>query len=632
MFESLDIHEPLLINSIGHSAGVLLFSGFLVLVLRERRRGHDRPSWLPAVAATLALLWNAGSLAVLAGYTGLVPNSDLLAALSFAVLSLLPAVLLHISLRGTARPVWLAGYVLSAVAVTLHLAEFARPSPSFHQAAIWVITLGFGLLSVIAMLPARRLSSSPRTLAGSRIPVSMCLFLFAISFVHFGTGHASNVWSAEIALHHAGIPLALYVLLQDYRFLLLDAFLRFLATGVVASGLLVLGLLLDERFGIHQLISGNAFLQGLLIVLGGLLLVALIFVRGRLQLLLTRVVFRRPDNTLLLSELREAGGTAASETAFLDAAAPRVAAYVQASRWDLLPVEAARHGDLPGEPLLLGDSSRQIDRLAFDAPWAVVCVPLRFSRGDGVAILLGAREGRRRYLSEDLQELARLAAVVVDQVERFRNSEMQRLVAHAELRALASQINPHFLFNSLNTLYGTIPREAHQARRLVVNLSDIFRYFLQPGRTFISLTEELQIVQAYLQIESLRLGGRLKSEIDVDDAARKARIPILSVQPLVENAVKHGVAARSGPGTVKLSVRTGQDGVHIAVSDDGEGFQAASLRPKAAGAGVGLDNVRQRLKLSFGGELHINSAAGGSTVSFFIPAHVAFPGVPQEAA
>src|SRR6202035_5000156 len=121
--------------------------------------------------------------------------------------------------------------------------------------------------------------------------------------------------------------------------------------------------------------------------------------------------------------------------------------------------------------------------------------------------------GGRRYLSEDLQALSRLTAAIVEQVERFRNSEMQRLVSQAELRALQSQINPHFLFNALNTLYGTIPREASTARRIVLNLADIFRYFLQSDKTFVPLAQEMQIVRAYLEVEQSRLGNRLHVDI-----------------------------------------------------------------------------------------------------------------------
>jgi LytS/YehU family sensor histidine kinase len=321
-------------------------------------------------------------------------------------------------------------------------------------------------------------------------------------------------------------------------------------------------------------------------------------------LLLTRVVFRRPEREPVVAAIRHAGSVAESEKSFVESAAGLIAGFVGASHHDVV----WREDHVPVEPAITGAS-------------AEVLVPVRLARGDGALILLGRREGGRRYLSEDLHELAWLSAVVVEQVERMRNSEIQRLVSQAELRALQSQINPHFLFNSLNTLYGTIPREAAGARRMVLNLADIFRYFLQPDRTFIPLSAELQIVRAYLEIEALRLGDRLKTEIEVDEDAGESMIPILSVQPLVENAVKHGIATRSAPGTVRLRARRMPEGLLVEVSDDGEGFHAGKDRRTPAGGGVGLDNVRQRLRLCFGESalLQIRSTESGSTVSFLAP-------------
>jgi LytS/YehU family sensor histidine kinase len=264
-------------------------------------------------------------------------------------------------------------------------------------------------------------------------------------------------------------------------------------------------------------------------------------------------------------------------------------------------------------------------------PWVELCVPVRFLNGDGALILLGRRDGGRRYLSEDLQEISRLAAVVAEQVEQFRRSELQRLISQAELRALQAQINPHFLFNSLNTLYGTIPRSAADARGMVVNLAQIFRYFLQTDRTLIPLEEEVQIVRAYLAIETLRLGDRLRTEIEIDESAGRSMIPILSMQPLVENAVKHGVAARSGPGTVRVRATSVSEGVLIRVSDDGGGLSAAAVRGPLSGGGVGLDYVRQRLRLCFGDSawLNIESTEEGCTVQFLIPNQSAVPAVSE---
>jgi two-component system LytT family sensor kinase len=227
--------------------------------------------------------------------------------------------------------------------------------------------------------------------------------------------------------------------------------------------------------------------------------------------------------------------------------------------------------------------------------WAEAAVPIRLAQGNSRLILLGRRQGGQRYLGEDLVALAGAAAEIAGKVESLRQQEMTRLVSQAELRALQSQINPHFLFNALNTLYGTIPRESSAARRMVLNLAEIFRYFLQSDKTFVTLAEEIQIVRAYLEVEQSRLGDRLAVEIQVDDGALPVPIPVLSIQPLVENAIKHGVAQRTEPGFVRIAAIHNQDGLHVTVENSG-----APREPASPGAGVGLQNVRRRLEICYG--------------------------------
>ena len=246
-----------------------------------------------------------------------------------------------------------------------------------------------------------------------------------------------------------------------------------------------------------------------------------------------------------------------------------------------------------------------------------VVVPIRTARKPR-SLLLGRRSGGRRYLSEDLLALGRAAIVIVGQLEQFRETELRRLVTLAELRALQSQIHPHFLFNALNALYGIIPREAKSARETVLNLADIFRYSLETGRMMRPLSDELRIIRAYLEVERLRLGDKLRIEIQVAEAALEVPIPVLSIQPLVENAVKHGIAPKVEGGLVRVEVATENDGIRILVSDTGPGFPSES----STRAGVGLDNVARRLDLYFGAEaaLNVESNSSGTTASFLIPA------------
>jgi LytS/YehU family sensor histidine kinase len=231
-------------------------------------------------------------------------------------------------------------------------------------------------------------------------------------------------------------------------------------------------------------------------------------------------------------------------------------------------------------------------------------------------ILLGRRQGGRRYLSEDFDALGRASAEIAESVEALRQREMNRLVSQAELRALQAQINPHFLFNALNTLYGTIPREAAAARRIVLNLSGIFRYFLQTDRTFVPLSLEMEIVRDYLEVEQLRLGDRLHVEIEEEKAALDVPIPVLSIQPLVENAIKHGLARRTEPGILRIRSELTGDNLLVRVENSASGPVANS-----ASQGVGLQNVRRRLEICYGppAQLALSIGPEWTTAELSIP-------------
>jgi two-component system, LytTR family, sensor kinase len=597
------VNESLLVNTLGHSAGVLIFGIFLFLLIQDRAARRLRGSTKSMLAAALALVWNLASLVVLG-----MGSRPVTVAIGFSVLSLLPAVLFDLCLADRQRPLARAGYLLSGVAIALHVAELFREGELYHRWGLNLITIGFGALTCVAAATAIASRERSRGAAASRLVATMSLFLLAMSFVHLGGGHAQQVWSRELAFHHAAIPLALLVLLQDYRFVLLDAFLRFLA-NVLLAGVFVSGVVTAWRLKLLPE-APTPFAEALLLVGASLLLIAFALLRGRVQALLTSLVFRRKDTEALLRSLKI---PVREEQEYRAAAAARLGEFVGAPA--TITEDAGLHELDLRRPVLASEIPRLRDE------WdAEVIVPLRIAARGACYILLGRRSGGRRYLSEDLTALGRAASVIVEQVEQFRESEMRRLVAQAELRALQSQIHPHFLFNALNALYGIIPREAKGARETVLNLADIFRYFLETRKTFLPLEEELHIVKAYLEVERLRLGEKLRTEIDVAPEALSIPIPVLSIQPLVENAVKHGIAPQPQGGTVRIEVRLEDSGgLKISVQDTGSGFTGHGM------GGVGLENVTRRLELCYGPGAHveIDSANGRTTVSFAVPASAA---------
>ncbi len=617
--------DPILVNSIGHTAALLVFGLIIVLLVQDWQTQRVRQTKLPLIAAVLALGWNVGSLIALGTQDQNALWIGFVMTASFAILSLLPAVLLQVVLQGRYTPIVLAGYAVSVVAVGLHFSELLFPSTPFHQAALVVIAAGFGLLTVIAFLKQR---ADRKDEEGERpdLIVLGSLLLFASSFLHFGYQHVSSPWAAEIAWHHIGIPVALVILLQDYRFLLLDTFVRFLVNFGLAAIYVGGVLTLLQKFRFWDVTHESTFVTGIALVFLCLSLVAFAHLRNVLQTWVSRGIFRRSNLEASVGQIADISLSVGSEQELLALAAQQVARHLRAEQFVILnePVKSTRRTENPsvlfGEQTPVGPNQLQFR--------AEAQIPLRFSSGDSRYLVGGSRRGGRRYLSEDLDDMRRLGTAIVGQVERFRAEELKRLVSQAELRALQAQINPHFLFNALNTLYGTIDRNSYNARRMVLNLADLFRYLLQSDRAVIQLSEEVRIVQAYLEIEALRLGDRLEIEVLVSEAVRSTTIPILSIQPLVENAVKHGVAAKSGRGRVSLKAEQASGGVRISITDSGSGFEKSKAN-RSAGVGVGLENVRRRLLLCYGpsAALQLQSSEAGTTVSFLVPMSNTHPSV-----
>jgi hypothetical protein len=366
---------------------------------------------------------------------------------------------------------------------------------------------------------------------------------------------------------------ALFLLLQDYRFVLLDAFVRFAANGVLAAALSWAGVRL---LGIRE--DGPVRQAALMIGLS-VLLVTFAALRGAVQRWIASAVFRQ-GGVARLPQAVMAAPAFADEGSYLEWSAREMAAAVRAGQHAVLEHDAQR------------------------PPWAEAAIPVRLGPGRGRWIVFGPREGGQRYLGEDIASLTRAAAEIEERAEALRRQEMDRLMNQAELRALQSQINPHFLFNALNALYGSIPREASGARRIVLHLADIFRYFLQSDKGFVTVAEEIQIVRAYLDVEKFRLGDRLQLEVAVEPDALEARIPALSVQPLVENAIRHGIARRTAPGFVRIRGAIEGEELRISVVNSGAGIS------QDAGFGVGLQNVRRRLEICYGAAADLSLSVG----------------------
>lgn len=171
-----------------------------------------------------------------------------------------------------------------------------------------------------------------------------------------------------------------------------------------------------------------------------------------------------------------------------------------------------------------------------------------------------------------------------------------QLTTRAELEAIKAKLNPHFLFNALNSIASLIPTDPKLAELMIEKLSTLLRYVMDKSNTdFVALREELEITGDYLEIEKIRLGPRLQYNIEVTDRIKEVLIPGMLLQPLVENSIKHGIAPFEKGGRISITCRLVDDKCEIAVEDTGPGFNRSTN-----GEGFGLKSVSGRLKLLYG--------------------------------
>ena len=198
-----------------------------------------------------------------------------------------------------------------------------------------------------------------------------------------------------------------------------------------------------------------------------------------------------------------------------------------------------------------------------------------------------------------------------------RLQEQEKLLMAARVQALASQINPHFLFNTLTSISSLIRSQPETARTLIVKLSGLLRRLLRSQEHFVTLREELEAIDEYLDIEAVRFGPKLVIEKAIDPATLDAVLPSMLLQPLVENSIKHGLAPKIGEGRIVLRSRRQDGHTIIDVIDNGVGVTPGY--PEHAGmtrgSGIGLQNVNERLRVIYGAnyQLQLDSVPGGGT-------------------
>ena len=221
---------------------------------------------------------------------------------------------------------------------------------------------------------------------------------------------------------------------------------------------------------------------------------------------------------------------------------------------------------------------------------------------------------KNRYLMIGLSHL------ISTQMEISKVENLISLLKYSELKALQSQINPHFLFNVLNTMTSLIRTNPEKAREVTIDLSNYLRYNLDNNVKSVELIKELNQVDTYIKIEKVRFGDKLNILYDVDESLYNFQIPSLIIQPLVENSIKHGILKKRDNGCVKIIIKKIDKDIEITIEDDGVGIEQSIIDnlDKQIKENIGLKNVHQRLKLLYGEGLNIKKLEQGTRIKFKI--------------
>ena len=661
----------------GYVIGITLYSMLLRLVFLLRRVpsqmtkdefGKSSPRWLALWTGILGFAWNVGAfLAFLLPHIHLTPSLPALSALSVTALGFLPAVVIlamadtqSIGMSALGRRVisW-GGFLLSGWAGLWHLSGiWFETSMTYPGTPLEMMAWGFLLL--LGGLLVIRVRAKGWDQMG-RIVVFTGVAMAALPFSQHQTGDYS--WGMELVGHHSNLLLALVILYHDYRFAFCDLFLK-RALSFFVLAVVTLGALITVGIPLLQAEPSNnmAQISQLAVLLTLWIATALSYphLQRWVAWLVDTVVLRRPDYEQLRQTLTVAINKQEEPQDILTTAASLLqpallATHIgwkedsQDSRSAFKCQEDRKEWSLTQDPLEVGNrvDHTNIAPAQHPAPSTVLYQTVeseylvRIPTADGpyfTLIIDGLLHGRR-FLSDDLVLLEAVGHLVARRIDSVRSAhercaitlreqEMKKLTVEAELRALRAQLNPHFLFNALTTIGYLIQTTPTQALDTLLRLTELLRAVLKRLEgEFSTLGQEVDLVQSYLMIEQARFERRLVYHINVPSTLRECLVPALLLQPLVENAVKHGIQPSSKGGAIKISAELktekmkNQDtpsvvpSLLLTVHDTGSGSEPIAP-DRASGTGVGLANIRKRLHLHYGpmAALHLHRTLESGTM------------------
>lgn len=625
----------------GFAIGTTLATLLLVLVCRSG--GTDRrPRFLFAACILIANCAGlAKNVALLLGCTHGCVLVQQIRSVGFSAAAMLPLSILMIwrdnAVSNARRRVGNAlvyyaacSGVLIALALTLgawghtYLSHALEQQSLLNQGSVGNLTFYNGLISIvvggIVLLPGTLNNITDRIAV---ILMVTGLFLSSISAVleTYRSLPAILARIVGVTKFQSVVLVVVGAMFYFSRFRAADIFAKQALRLLVGAALALLGAMVLFR-PVALLQKTGAHPAATSILLSAAVTGCAMLLYGRLarwtDVLVERKIFGKPDARLAIREFRDQLGLLDSKSAVL-IAMRSLAAKVLGISPDQLSIHNAADGI---------EESRGL----------AVPIPLQ---GDALQFAVSLSGKRKVFLSTEfdfLQEIAIHAGRRLDEIDhdeerisRIRlEGRLNRQLVESELRALRAQINPHFLFNSLNTIASLIASDPEKAETITVRLASIFRYvLLHADRPFSSVDEEMDFLRTYLDIEQIRFGERLLVEFDLEPSIAHTAVPSLILQPLVENAIKHGIAPKIGRSRILVQSKRRAGSILLSVEDDGIGLngrrdeaEGSSPSGNGSGAGVGLQNIRERLLTMYGGGASltlVDVQSGGSRATLEIP-------------
>jgi len=593
-----------LINLLGFTVGVALYALLLVMVVRHRKT-KQRLSFdlLLLTTAVLGFLWNIGELSVFVlSDFGSARVSPFLMAISYSALGFLPSVVVHSAWKNSenentnVRWLTFSAYALSIFASFLHFQSAIFYSIAPSSLALRVLTFGS-----LALLAGLLIFAFRQTLDKKAVWIT-ALLIFTVSALHLSTQSEEDSWLVELISHQSSLPLAMAILLQDFRFAFADLFLKralsLILLATVAFGLYVF--VAVPLLAWHETHDRND-VQAAVLVLSLWMATALIYpqLHKFAVWFVDKIILQRANYETLQIEIARAIDGRGDVKSVLDEVCDKLATTLTAAGKSWNETERT-------------ETDANLPAVNFTARSAEIFVPV--TELPFYEICLNDFTGGRNLLSDEikmLEAVGLLAARRIDNLraahERFEQQmqaqEFSKLATEAQLRALRAQINPHFLFNALTTIGYLINTAPEKAFETLMKLTRLLRGILRASGEFSTLGDEIKLIESYLEIEKARFEERLMVKIDAPPELFHLKIPSLILQPLVENAVKHGIEHSARGGEVRISARLDADCLILEVADTGARLNEANVV-----RGIGLSNIENRLKTYFGAAAQLTLA------------------------